>query len=184
QHFARFYPRRLNAEVLLDAVDAVTLAKSQFRGVPGGTRAVQLPDNQSDSYFLSVFGRPDGASACECERGSDANLAQALLLMNSEELLAKIGTPVPEPKRDPKAKPPANAGSKATPGERLNKLVADKRPHAERLRDLYLVALSREPSAEEMTTLLGHIEKKGDDRAAYADILWALVNTKEFLFNH
>ncbi len=184
QHFARFYPRRLNAEVLLDAVDAVTLAKSQFRGAPGGTRAVQLPDNQSDSYFLSVFGRPDGASACECERGADANLAQALLLMNSEELLAKIGTPVPEPKRDPKAKPPANAGPKAPPGERLNKLVADKRPHAERLRDLYLVALSREPSAEEMTTLLGHIEKKGDDRAAYADILWALVNTKEFLFNH
>ncbi|MCE9566507.1 MAG: DUF1553 domain-containing protein [Planctomycetes bacterium] len=184
QHFARFYPRRLNAEVLLDAIDAVTLAKSQFRGVPGGTRAVQLPDNQSDSYFLSVFGRPDGASACECERASDANLAQALLLMNSEELLAKIGTPLPEPKRDPKAKPPANAGPKTSAGERLAKLVADKRPHAEKLRELYVVALSREPSADEMTTLTAHIEKKGDDRAAYADILWALVNTKEFLFNH
>ncbi len=83
QHFARFYPRRLNAEVLLDAIDVVALAKTPFRGVPAGTRAVQLPDNQSDSYFLSVFGRPDGASACECERNGDANLAQALLLMNS-----------------------------------------------------------------------------------------------------
>lgn len=184
QHFARFYPRRLNAEVLLDGIDTVTLAKTPFRGVPAGTRAVQLPDNQSDSYFLSVFGRPDGASACECERNSDANLAQALLLMNSEELLAKIGTPPPEPKRDPKAKPPANAGPKATAGERLTKLVADKRPHAERLRDLYMAALSRGPTKDELATLLGHIEKKADDRAAYADILWALVNTKEFLFNH
>ncbi len=184
QHFARFYPRRLNAEVLLDAIDTVTLAKTPFRGAPAGTRAVQLPDNQSDSYFLSVFGRPDGASPCECERSSDANLAQALLLMNSEELLAKIGTPVPEPKRDAKAKPQPNAGPKATAGERLTKLVADKRPHEEKLRDLYLVALSREPTKDELATLLGHVEKKADDRAAYADILWALVNTKEFLFNH
>jgi hypothetical protein len=186
QHFARFYPRRMNAEVLLDAIDAVTLAKTPFRGVPSGTRAVQLPDNQSDSYFLSVFGRPDGASACECERSSDANLAQALLLMNSEELLAKIGTPVvakPDPNAKPKGKP-ADAGPKAAAGERLAKLVADKRPHAEKLRDLYLVALSREPTRDELATLLGHIEKKADDRAAYADVLWALVNTKEFLFNH
>jgi hypothetical protein len=187
QHFARFYPRRLNAEVLLDAIDTVTLAKTPFRGVPGGTRAVQLPDNQSDSYFLSVFGRPDGASACECERSSDANLAQALLLMNSAELLAKIGTPVTA-KADPNAKPkggkPAETGPKATPGERLTKLVADKRPHEEKLRDLYVIALSRGPTKDELATLLGHIEKKGDDRAAYADILWALVNTKEFLFNH
>ncbi len=184
QHFARFYPRRLNAEVLLDAIDAVALAKTPFRGVPAGTRAVQLPDNQSDSYFLSVFGRPDGASACECERNSDANLAQALLLMNSEELLAKIGAPPPAPKTDPKAKPNPNAGPKAAPGERLTKLLADKRPHAEKLRDLYLVALSREPMKDELAILVGHIEKKGDDRAAYADILWALLNTKEFLFNH
>ena len=187
QHFARFYPRRLSAEVLLDAIDGVTLAKTPFRGVPAGTRAVQLPDNQSDSYFLSVFGRPDGASACECERNSDANLAQALLLMNSEELLAKIGAP-PTAKPDPNAKPkpgkPADPGPRATPGERLTKLVADKRPTAEKLRDLYLVALSRSPTKTELAVMLDHIEKKGDDRAAYADILWALVNTKEFLFNH
>jgi hypothetical protein len=184
QHFARFYPRRMNAEVLLDAIDAVTLAKTQFKGIPAGTRAVQLPDNQTDSYFLSVFGRPDAASACECERNSDSNLAQALLMMNSEELLTKIGTPVDvKPDNTPKGGKPANS-PKATPGERVAKLVADKRQYAEKLRDLYLVALSREPSKDELAVLMSHIEKKKDDRAAYADILWALLNTKEFLFNH
>jgi hypothetical protein len=161
QNNSRYVPKRLNAEVLLDAIDDVTLAKTAFKGVPAGTRAVQLPDNQVDSYFLSVFGRPDSASACECERSSDASLAQALHLFNSTELLTKVA------------------------GPRAKALASDKRPHEERLRDLYLVALSRPPSAEEMQNLLAHIEKKKANIAqAYEDILWALVNTKEFLFNH
>ncbi|MBI1832311.1 MAG: DUF1549 domain-containing protein [Planctomycetes bacterium] len=80
QNYSRFLPRRLPAEVLYDAIDGVTLSKPAFKGVPAGTRAVQLPDNQFESYFLSVFGRPDFASACECERSSDSNLAQYLLL--------------------------------------------------------------------------------------------------------
>jgi len=172
--------------VLLDAIDDVTLAKTPFAGVPSGTRAVQLPDNQSDSYFLSVFGRPDGASACECERSSDANLAQALHLFNSDELLTKIGARAAAPADPVKGGrgKPGPSGPKATPGERLAKLVADKRPHEQRLRELYLIALSREPDGDEMAALLAHIEKKGDVQAAYADILWALLNTKEFLYNH
>ena len=90
QNYSRFLPRRLPAEVLLDAIDTVTGSKTAFKGVPATTRAVQLPDNQFDSYFLSAFGRPDSASACECERNGDASLAQALHLFNSEELLEKI----------------------------------------------------------------------------------------------
>jgi hypothetical protein len=162
QSFSRYLPRRLNAEVLLDAIDAVTLAKSNFKGVPEGTRAVDLPDNQFESYFLSVFGRPDAASACECERSGDANLAQSLHMLNSTEILAKTG------------------------GARAQQLARDKRPHEERLRELYLVALSREPSAEEMKVLLAHIEKKGEKstQVAYEDAIWAVVNMKEFLFNH
>jgi hypothetical protein len=161
QSFSRYLPKRLNAEVLLDAVDDVTLAKSAFKGVAPGTRAVQLPDNQFESYFLSVFGRPDSASACECERTSDATLAQCLHMFNSAELLGK------------------------TAGPRAKQLATDKRPHDERLKELYLVALSRPPSAEEVKSLTAHIEKKGANvQAAYEDIIWALVNTKEFLFNH
>jgi hypothetical protein len=160
QNFSRFLPRRLAAEVLLDAIDEVTQAKTAFKGVAKGTRAVQLPDNLVDSYFLSVFGRPDAASACECERSSDGTLAQCLHMFNSLELLGKVGS------------------------GRAKQLAADKRPHAERLRDLYLVALSREPTKEEIAVLVAYIEGKEDVQATYEDVVWTVINTKEFLFNH
>jgi hypothetical protein len=167
QNHSRFLPKRLNAEVLLDAVDVVTGAKTNFKGVPAGTRAVQLPDNQFDSYFLSVFGRPDSASACECERNGDASLAQCLHMFNSIELMEKI------------------AGSAKGGKTRAAQLAGDSRPHEERLKELYLVALSREPSKDELAALLAHIEKKKDSLpSAYEDIVWAVLNTKEFLFNH
>ncbi len=167
QNFSRFLPRRLNAEVLLDAVDDVTLVRTSFKGVPEGTRAVQLPDNQFDSYFLSVFGRPDSASACECERKSDASLAQCLHMFNSTEILEKVGS------------------SKTKAGSRAAALAKDRRASEDKLRELYLVALSRPPSAEEMQVLLKHVEKRGSDvQGAWEDIVWALLNTKEFLFNH
>lgn len=161
QNGSRFVPKRLHAEVLLDAIDEVTLSKTSFRGAAAGTRAIQLPDNLFQSYFLSVFGRPDSASACECERSSDASLAQCLHMFNSAEMLAKVN------------------------GARAKQLAGDQRPHEERLRDLYLLALSRPPSKEETTALLAHIDrKKANVQGAYEDILWALINTKEFLFNH
>jgi hypothetical protein len=194
QHFSRFYTRRLNAEVLLDAIDDVTLSKTQFKGMAAEVRAVQLPDNQFDSYFLSVFGRPDASSPCECERSSDASLAQALYLFNSEELLykvsGKLAPPTPAPADSNKAnkgKPPAAAPAKPTGkgGVRVSQLAADIRPHEERVRDLYLAAYSRVPTKEELAAVLAHIEKKKDDlQTAYADVLWALLNTKEFQYNH
>jgi hypothetical protein len=189
QNYSRFLPRRLQAEVLLDAIDTVTGSKTAFRGVPASTRAVQLPDNQFESYFLSAFGRPDSASACECERSGDASLAQALHLFNSEEMLEKIsGRPADSgaagrPKGK-KGQPKQSRGSTGPIGGRLRELLADKRPDSEKLRDLYLISLSREPSTEEAAAMLAHLKKKGDARAAYEDILWALLNTKEFLFNH
>ncbi|HZZ77258.1 MAG TPA: DUF1549 domain-containing protein [Gemmataceae bacterium] len=160
QNYSRFYPRRLNAEVLFDAIDAVTLSRPAFKGVPAGTRAVQLPDNQFESYFLSVFGRPDFASACECERSSDTTLAQALHRFNSVELAKKIA------------------------GERLQQLVKDKRSPDDKLRDLYRVALSRPPSAEELTRMKAYLAARPNQATAYEDLLWALLNTKEFLYNH
>ena len=90
QNYSRFYPRRLDAEVLLDAIDQVTAVPTEFSGVPAGTRAVQLPDNGFNSYFLTVFGRPEASSACECERSSDASLAQSLHLLNSKDILGKV----------------------------------------------------------------------------------------------
>ena len=117
-------------------------------------------DGKVDSYFLGVFGRPDSASACECERNQDASLAQCLHMFNSKEMLDKVK------------------------GPRVTALAKDKRPHEERLRELYLTALSRPPSQEELRALLAYLESKKDAQAAYEDIVWVLLNTKEFLFNH
>lgn len=161
QNFSRYYPKRLNAEVLLDAIDQLTQSPTRFQGMPGGTRAVQLPDNAFDSYFLTVFGRPNASSACECERSTDASLAQLLHLINSNEILSKAG------------------------GPRATNLAKDKRPHEERIRELYLVALARDPSGDEVSLLMSYIEKRGSDvKAAYEDIIWSLINAEEFLFNH
>src|SRR5204863_9598894 len=95
QYFSRYYPKRLTAEVLLDAVDEATHAESKFEGLPAGTRAVQLPDNSfnASSYFLAVFGRPDSYSASECERSQDASLVQSLHLLNSKDVQDKLTSP-------------------------------------------------------------------------------------------
>jgi len=165
QNFSRYYPKRLNAEVLLDALDSVAESTTQFAGLPSGTRAVQIPDNGVNSYFLTVFGKPEGASACECERSTDASLAQSLHLLNSQEVQGKLS---------------GNASRAAN-------LVNNKeQPVKEKIRTLYMVAFSRAPTADETATAEAYIAKAdaANQRQAYEDILWALLNTKEFLFNH
>jgi hypothetical protein len=165
QNFSRFYPRRLPAEVLLDAVDAVTAVPTKFPNLPIGTRAVQLPDDSfnSSSYFLAVFGRPDNASACECERVSDGSLAQRLHLLNAKTIQEKL----------------ANAEGLAA------KLAKQTAPPAEKLRSVTMAAFSRAPTDEEVKTAEEFLGRKPDkEQAVWEDILWAVVNTKEFLFNH
>jgi hypothetical protein len=173
-NFSRYYPKRLTAEVLFDAVNGLTKAGGGFAGLPPDTRAVQLPDNSfnASSYFLTVFGRPDSSSACECERSMDASLAQSLHLLNSRDIQDKL----------------------ASGGGRAALLAADSRPDDEKLRELYLLSFSRQPDASEISLARGHILKQPKDkegkvaqadvRKAYEDIVWALFNTKEFLFNH
>jgi hypothetical protein len=163
QNFSRYFPKRLNAEVLLDAIDQVTGTTSSFSGVPSDVRAVALPDNGFNSYFLTVFGRPEASSACECERSGEANLAQSLHLLNSSEIQGKL-----------------------TSGNGIAaRLANDKtRDSASKVRELYLLAFAREPLPEEAAIAVDHIEKSEDQRKAFEDIVWALINTKEFLFNH
>jgi hypothetical protein len=166
QNFSRYYPKRMTAEVLLDSIDRVTEQATRFGGVPAGTRAVQLPDNAFGSYFLTVFGRPESSSACECERSGDANLAQSLHLLNSPDLHNKI----------------------AAGGGRADQLAKDKnRSHDEKIRELYLTAFSRQPDSEEVNIALAHVAKAKDDaelKKAYEDLVWVVVNTKQFQFNH
>jgi hypothetical protein len=164
QNFSRYYPKRLNAEVLLDSINVVTNSTTGFSNLPGGTLAVQLPTGDGNSYFLTVFGKPQMESACECERSSEANLAQSLHLLNSSEVQGKL-----------------SAGS-----GRAAMLAAEKeRPEEAKIAELYLWVYSRQPTDDETKVALAHIEKHQDNKKlAYEDILWALINTKEFLFNH
>ena len=176
QYFSRYYPRRVAAEVLLDSVDAVTGTVSKFDGLPSGTRAVQLPDNSfnASSYFLEVFGRPNASSACECERTDAPSLAQSLHLLNAKDLYEKL----------------ASADGRAAKFS-----AGDPRTDENKVRQLYQLAFSREPNAGEISTAVGYIERsiaKGvakEDAAkkkqrAYEDLIWVLINTKEFSFNH
>ena len=162
QSFSRYYARRLPAEVALDAVDRLTLDPTRFQGVPPGTRAVELPDPNFDNYFLTVFGRPKADSACECERGSAANLAQCLHLINSDQVLAKLK------------------------GKRAQSLADDTaRTITEKIDELYLVAFSRSPRSEEQAAIEAFLAARSDTpETAWQDVLWTLLNTKEFLFNH
>ncbi len=163
QNFSRFYPRRLAAEVLLDALNQVTATSTEFSGLPPGTKAVQLPDQGAATYFLTVFGKPQSDTACECERSQEANLAQSLHLLNSSEVQGKLT---------------ADTG-------RTAQLAQDEsRPHAERVADLYLWAYCRPPAPDELQVALAHLERTENKRQAYEDLVWALLNTKEFLFNH
>ena len=162
QNFSRFYPRRLNAEVLYDALNQVTKSGGGFGGVPPDMKAIQLPDSGQKNYFLTVFGKPMADSACECERSNDANLAQSLHLLNSKEVLGKI----------------SNKDGRAGLLSR-----DEKRTEQDKMSELYFWFYSRAPQSEEVNLALAHLGK-GDKKAAYEDIIWALLNTKEFLFNH
>lgn len=178
QNFSRYYPKRLTAEVLLDAINQVTKSETKFDGLPAGTRAVQLPDNSfnANSYFLTVFGRPDMSSSCECERSQDASLAQSLHLLNAKDIQEKL----------------------AHDKGRAALLAADKQQSDDvKIRELYFWAYSREPDQKELALAKSYIDQKvqskdkdgkqdeaANRRLAYEDIIWALINTKEFLFNH
>jgi hypothetical protein len=163
QSYARYYPKRLQAEVLLDAVDQVLLTHTSFTGVPAETRAVSLPDNSFSSYFLDVFGKPDSTTACECERSQEATLAQSLHLLNSKEIQTKLSS------------------DSSLPAS----LAASSDTLEQKIKQLYLAALSRLPTPSEVETASQYLTRQADQpRAAYEDLVWAILNSKEFLFNH
>jgi hypothetical protein len=162
QNYGRYYPKRMQAEVMHDAIVQVTGSPSSFGGLPAGTRAIMLPDESSATYFLTVFGKPQRESACECERVGQANLAQSLHLLNSSEIQGKISG-----------------------GSRIAGWMSDQqKTDSDKLLDLWLACFARTPTAEEMDIAIKHLEAKKDKKKeAFEDIVWALINTKEFLFN-
>ncbi len=163
QNFSHAAAKAIPAEVLLDAISQTTGVLEKFNGVPDGTRAIQLWDNRIPSYFFRIFGRPLRASVCECERSNEPSITQALHLMNSPEIAEKIQ---------------AKTGA-------ARWLADSKKPPDEIVEELYLAVLARLPSAKERATMAATFgASSADRRAATEDVLWALLNSKEFLFNH
>ncbi len=162
QNFARYYGRRMIAEVFYDAVNQATGTKANFSGVSADARAVDLPHEGFGSYFLDTFDRPRRVSGCECERSSAATLAQVLLLANSDEVENKLRS-----------------------GDgRVAKLVKAKKTTPEIVEELYLTAFARRPTKAELDKNVAYVEKQADRQQALEDVLWVILNSKEFMFNH
>jgi hypothetical protein len=183
--YSRCLPRRLPAEILLDAICQVTGQPEPFPDAPPGTRAMALPDTHIASPFLDAFGRPPRQVTCECERNGEPNVAQALHLINANTLNAKI----------------------TVKGGLIDRLLASGKSDREIVEDLYLRCLSRSPSQQEMSSVLHVLSESlppGPSASPspantiagsppdlpraraqiFDDLLWALLSGSEFQFNH
>jgi hypothetical protein len=163
---ARFYShnsfKRLTAEQLMDAISQVTGVPDKFAGFPMGTRAEQLPDAAVPSYFLDLFGRPARNATCACERVDEPNLGQVLHLMNNSGLNTRIA--------DKKG--------------RAASLIEGKLPNNRLVEELYLASFSRLPNAFELSKGVQSLAKAKNRQQSAEDLLWVLLNSKEFVFNH
>jgi hypothetical protein len=161
RNYSRHYRQRLRAEVLLDSVCQITGVPEDFRGMPDGSTAKEIWTHRVESLFLDSFGRPDPNQDPPCERTSDTTVVQALHLMNSPDLYDKVTS---------------DAGLAAS-------LATSEKPPADIVRELYLSVYSRFPDEEELKIGVGLYENEGADRRkASEDLLWALLNTPEFVF--
>ncbi len=158
--YSRYYPRRLTAEQLLDSIAQATGVPEKFRSLYPGTRASQLPEPEIESYFLEVFDRP--SRQLVCERKSTTTLNQALHLISGDTIHKKIA--------DPKGV--------------LAKMLDAGRAPAAVIEELYLRTLTRYPGASERQMAETAMARAGDRRQGLEDVFWALLNSKEFLYNH
>ena len=163
QNYSRAYRKRLGAEVLLDAVSDVTGDVQVFAGMPPGTRAVQLWDHRLPSSFLDTFGRPQRKTVCQCERVAETSLGQVLHLMNAPVVSDKI----------------------ASPAGRAASLAASERSVDDIIGQLYLATFGRPPREAELSAARQAFTADGATRRSAAeDVLWALLNSAEFVLNH
>lgn len=161
RHFSHGRVRRMRAEVLLDCISQVTGTTDDFRGLPAGSRAIQIADGQTPNYFLSTFGRSTRATACSCEVKTSPTLSQALHLLNGETTSGKIAE-----------------------GRMIERLMQKHDDPLSVVRELYVGCLSREPSPAELEKIQARLEAQADLQQSLTDLFWALLNSNEFVFNH
>jgi hypothetical protein len=164
QNYSRALLKRMDAEVLMDAVSQVTGVPEKFDGAEPGTRAIQLWDSQVEHYFLRLFGRPVRQTACECERVVEPSVAQVLHLLNSERIDARLRH---------------DAG-------RVARLTLQHADDAKLAEELYLTVFARPPTEAERKTAVEYLSQaaSGDRRARAEDLVWSMLNSLEFVFNH
>jgi len=161
RNFAHANLRRIKAENLLDAISAVTDTKDKFKGLPLGARATQIADGATSTYFLTTFGRATRETVCSCEVKMEPTLSQALHLLNGNTVNGKIEQ-----------------------GGVIKKLLATRKFPEERVIELYLRTLARLPTRAELEKLLPAFGEGSNPEQALGDLFWALLNSREFLFNH
>lgn len=160
-NFSHASLRRIRAEVLLDVISQITETKNKFRGLPLGSRAVQIADGNTTDYFLTTFGRAKRESVCSCEVIMDPSLSQALHLLNGSTVNNKIKQ-----------------------GKLIERLIAEKKSHDQILDEIYQRCFSRLPTDKERTAIQQEISTQENKTQALEDIFWALLNSREFVFNH
>jgi hypothetical protein len=163
QYFSHARSKALPAEVLLDALSQATGTPEKFNGWPLGTRSINVWDNRMPSYFFRIFGRPVRATVCECERSNEPSISQALHLLNSPEMNDKITS---------------RSGL-------ARRLATSPASDDEIIAEIYLGTLSRPPTAEELALMKQAFTSSEITRQqAVEDVLWSVLNTKEFLYNN
>jgi len=160
RNFARAQLRRMRAEVLLDVISQVTQTKNKFQGLPLGARALQIADGRFSNYFLTTFGRATRETVCSCEVVMEPNMSQALHLLNGDVTNSRINQ-----------------------GKVVQTMLKDGKSPALIIDDLYLRCYSRLPRGDEKANLLASIDTENPTESL-TDIFWALLNSKEFIFNH
>jgi hypothetical protein len=168
-NYARDVPRRLGAEQMTDALHQVAGVQPEFAGYAKGTRASQVRGVMAASRreggpmladtFLVGFGKPPRQLSCDCERSNESALGQTFQLV-SGPLVAKL---------------------LAEPGNRIDALSTPGKADAEVVDELYWTALTRPPTGDEKAGMVAHLANAKDRRKALEDVVWALVNAKEFL---
>lgn len=161
-NFSHARLRRLSAEQLLDSLSQVTGVEELFHGLPPGMRAVEIATVGAGSHFLKLFGRPKRTTTCTCERASEPSLPQILHLLNGSGVKNRL----------------------SAKGGAVRKLLAADSSDSKLVEGLYLAVLSRFPSQRERQRATRYLRKSKDHAAGVEDLMWALINSHEFLFNH
>ena len=161
-NYSRFLFKRMDAEVLLDAICQVTGVEEKFAGIPPGSRAIQLWDSAVPHYFLKTFGRPVRVTACTCERAVEPTVAQVLHILNAPGIQEKL----------------------SHVGGQVSQLVAKHHKSTDLVEELYLMMYSRFPTAEERKTGVDYLKDQPNRQLAAEDLCWSMMNSIEFVFNH